>query len=107
MVSSAWPGFAMSANVSRCGFAVRLARPLLRILALISSLFLTSCGLFADVWEWNQRLTVEVLVDGQIVSGSAVSHAGGRKLMRLTSIRQATKERRRWLTSDREASSSR
>lgn len=74
MVSSAWPDFAMSANVSRCGFAVRLARPLLRILALISSLFLTSCGLFADVWEWNQRLTVEVLVDGQIVSGSAVSH---------------------------------
>ncbi|WP_162256672.1 hypothetical protein [Mesorhizobium sp. Root695] len=74
MVSNAGPGIAISANVSRCGLAARLARPLLRILALISSLFLTSCGLFADVWEWNQKLTVEVLVDGQIVSGSAVSH---------------------------------
>ncbi|WP_027155593.1 hypothetical protein [Mesorhizobium sp. WSM2561] len=30
--------------------------------------------MFADVWEWNQKVTVEVLVDGKVVSGSAVSH---------------------------------
>lgn len=35
---------------------------------------LSGCGWFADRWEWNQRLTVEVLVDGELVSGSAVSH---------------------------------
>ncbi|RVD62882.1 hypothetical protein [Mesorhizobium sp. M7A.F.Ca.ET.027.03.2.1] len=74
MVSNAGRGIAISADVFGYGCAVRCARPLLRILALVCALFLTSCGLFADVWEWNQKLTVDVLVDGKIVSGSAVSH---------------------------------
>lgn len=30
--------------------------------------------MFADFWEWNQKVTVEVVVDGKVVSGSAVSH---------------------------------
>jgi hypothetical protein len=47
---------------------------LLRGLALIFALSLASCGFFADVWEWNQKLTVEVFVNGKVVSGSAVSH---------------------------------
>lgn len=52
----------------------RLARPLLRGIILIFALSLVSCGFFADVWEWNQKLTVEVFVDGKVVSGSAVTH---------------------------------
>ena len=35
---------------------------------------LSGCGFFSERWEWNQKLTVEVLVDGKLVSGSAVSH---------------------------------
>ncbi|PBC08443.1 hypothetical protein CK230_21230 [Mesorhizobium sp. WSM3859] len=47
---------------------------MLRGLALILALSLAACGFLADVWEWNQKLTVEVFVDGKVVSGSAVSH---------------------------------
>jgi len=73
MMSSAKLGIAISANVFGRGL-IRFARPFRRGLALVSALFLVSCGLFADVWQWNQKLTVEVLIDGQVVSGSAVSH---------------------------------
>ncbi|MBN9219436.1 MAG: hypothetical protein J0I79_15945 [Mesorhizobium sp.] len=52
----------------------RLARLLTRGVIVIPAFLLASCGMFADVWEWNQKLTVEVLVDGKVVSGSAVSH---------------------------------
>jgi hypothetical protein len=52
----------------------RLARALMLGAGVMSAFLLVSCGMFADVWEWNQKLTVEVLVDGKVVSGSAVSH---------------------------------
>lgn len=52
----------------------RLALLLTRSAIVMPAFLLASCGMFADVWEWNQKLTVEVLVDGKVVSGSAVSH---------------------------------
>jgi hypothetical protein len=42
--------------------------------AVLSPSILSGCGWFYERWEWNQKLTVEVLVDGKTVSGSAVSH---------------------------------
>jgi hypothetical protein len=36
-------------------------------------LVLAGCNPFEEAWEWNQKLTVEVLVDGEVVSGSAIS----------------------------------
>jgi hypothetical protein len=36
-------------------------------------LVLAGCNPFEESWKWNQKLTVEVLVDGEVVSGSAVS----------------------------------
>ncbi|MEP4420406.1 MAG: hypothetical protein ABJ354_03100, partial [Nitratireductor sp.] len=40
----------------------------------MTALLLAGCGWFAERWEWNQKLTVEVLVDGDIASGAAVSY---------------------------------
>ncbi|MEQ8928738.1 MAG: hypothetical protein RID96_02655 [Nitratireductor sp.] len=40
----------------------------------LATLLLAGCGWFAERWEWNQKLTVEVLVDGESVSGAAVSY---------------------------------
>lgn len=42
--------------------------------AVLSLSILSGCGWFYERWEWNQKLTVEVMVDGKTVSGSAVSH---------------------------------
>ncbi|WP_156712004.1 twin-arginine translocation signal domain-containing protein [Nitratireductor arenosus] len=50
-------------------------RDFLAKVALVAALLaLAGCGWFAERWEWNQKLTVEVLVDGEIASGSAVSY---------------------------------
>ncbi|MCA9179966.1 MAG: hypothetical protein KDA51_00895 [Planctomycetales bacterium] len=43
------------------------------LLAVLSVMPVTGCNVFEESWEWNQKLTVEVLVDGRVVSGSAVS----------------------------------
>ncbi|MEP5757385.1 MAG: hypothetical protein ABJ359_21260 [Nitratireductor sp.] len=40
----------------------------------LATLLLAGCGWLAERWEWNQKLTVEVLVDGETVSGAAVSY---------------------------------
>ncbi len=40
----------------------------------MATMLLAGCGWFAERWEWNQKLTVEVLVDGESVSGAAVSY---------------------------------
>ena len=44
------------------------------LLALLSIMPLSGCVVFMESWEWNQKLTVEVVADGEVVSGSAVSH---------------------------------
>ncbi|WP_275069010.1 twin-arginine translocation signal domain-containing protein [Nitratireductor alexandrii] len=50
-------------------------RDFLAKVALVAALLaLAGCGWFAERWEWNQKLTVEVLVDGETVSGAAVSY---------------------------------
>lgn len=43
-------------------------------LVFAAALLLSGCGLFSERWQWNQKLTVEVLVDGKTVSSSAVSN---------------------------------
>lgn len=45
-----------------------------RTSCLLAALSLAGCGMFAESWEWNQKLTVEVMTPDGIRSGSAVSY---------------------------------
>lgn len=61
------------------------ARPLLSrrravLAAMFSGCFLMAgCGWFAERWEWNQKLTVEVSTPDGVRSGSAISHVSWRE----------------------------
>jgi len=46
---------------------------------LAGCLLLAGCGWFAERWEWNQKLTVEVSTPEGLRSGSAVSHVSWRE----------------------------
>jgi hypothetical protein len=46
----------------------------MRFVIVAAALLVAACNPFAKTWQWNQKLTVELLVDGKLVSGSAVSH---------------------------------
>jgi len=60
-------------------------RPLsLRRWAVLAAMFagcllMAGCGWFAERWEWNQKLTVEVSTPNGARSGSAVSHVSWRE----------------------------
>jgi hypothetical protein len=49
------------------------------VVAGLLSVGLAGCNPFAEHWEWNQKLTVEVSTPAGVRSGSAISHVQWRK----------------------------
>ncbi len=68
------PGVSVTHGKPVRWYVALMTRRILSALTLLGLLALSGCNPFAQRWDWNQKLTVEVLVDGRPVSGLAVSY---------------------------------